>query len=79
MLRGQTSFRYGAEACAPSRVTDIAAALFAKVTASFIPFPSAKAIARAPLKTSPAAVESTASTFIPRIIPVNSSDRTYAP
>jgi len=53
------------------RVTEIEAALFAKITASFRSLPSDIATARAPLNTSPAAVVSTGLTFIPGIKPYN--------
>ena len=65
----KTSFLYGAEACAPRRVIEIEAALFAKTTASFRSFPSARATASAPLNTSAAAVVSTALASTPETIP----------
>ena len=55
-----TSTRYGAEACAPILVTEIDAALLAKVMALTRSVPSAIATASAPLKQSPAAVVSMA-------------------
>ena len=56
------SSRLGAEGCAPSFVTESAAAAFAKRTASRSGRPSTRATASAPQWTSPAAVVSTAST-----------------
>jgi hypothetical protein len=58
-----TSLREGMEAWAPIRVTDIAAAAFAKRSASGNSLPSVRATARAALKVSPAAVASQASTL----------------
>ena len=55
---------YGAEACAPNLVTEIAAALLANRIASFISFECDNATAKAPLKISPAAVVSTAFTLV---------------
>ena len=60
-----TSSLVGMEACAPSRVTEIAAAAFAHSNAAAIPRCSASATANAPLNTSPAAVVSLASTTKP--------------
>ena len=60
-----TSSLVGMEACAPARVTEIAAAAFAHNSAAAIPPPSASPTANAPLKTSPAAVVSLASTTNP--------------
>src|SRR5437867_5138598 len=51
------------EVWAPSRVTEIAAARLAKAIASSRDLPSARATTSAPLKVSPAAVASTASTL----------------
>lgn len=60
-----TSSLTGIEACAPTRVTEIAAAAFAHSSAAGTSRPSASATASAPLKTSPAAVVSLASTTNP--------------
>jgi hypothetical protein len=60
-----TSARAGTEAWAPTRVTEMAAAAFANRSAAPIARPSARATASAPLKVSPAAVVSTASTRKP--------------
>src|SRR5207249_11514800 len=57
-----TSRREGAEACAPQRVTEIAAAAFAKRKARSSGAPSAKATASPALNVSPAAVVSATST-----------------
>src|SRR5271165_4410552 len=57
-----TAARSGAEVCAPIRVTEIAAAAFAKRSASSSFAFSASATASAALNVSPAAVESTACT-----------------
>ncbi len=59
-----TSARVGTELCAPSRVTEIAAAAFANRSASPSGLCSASATASAALKTSPAAVASRAVTGI---------------
>jgi hypothetical protein len=58
-----TSARPGADACAPNRVTDIAAAAFANGIACSIALPSASATASAALNVSPAAVVSRTSTL----------------
>ncbi len=57
-----TSVRPGMELCAPIFVTDNAAALQANAVAANTSFPSAIPTAKAPLKTSPAAVVSIADT-----------------
>ena len=57
-----TSRRDGAEACAPARVTEIAAAAFAKRSACAMGAPSASDTASAALNVSPAAVVSRTST-----------------
>src|SRR5712675_515212 len=59
------SARLGAEGCAPSRVTESAAAALANRTASKTALPSASATLSAPLNMSPAAVESTVLTLKP--------------
>lgn len=63
--KASTSARAGADACAPARVTEIAAAALANRSASGTDFPSASATANAALNTSPAAVVSRASTAKP--------------
>ena len=60
-----TSARVGMEACAPARVTEIAAAALAKRSATFSGCSSASATARAALNVSPAAVVSLATTGKP--------------
>ena len=70
-----TSARVGTEAWAPMRVTEMAAAAFAKRSAGSISSPSASATASAPLNVSPAAVESTASTRNPGTYSVRDRSR----
>jgi hypothetical protein len=66
-ITASTSLRVGAAGCAPIRVTLIAAARLASRAASIKFRPSATIVANTPLKVSPAAVVSTASTFVASI------------
>jgi hypothetical protein len=74
-----TSARVGTEAWAPMRVTERAAAAFAKRNAGSSSTPSDSATARAPLKMSPAAVVSTASTRKPGEYSVRAASRYRQP
>jgi hypothetical protein len=65
LRNSSTSARVGIDAWAPMRVTDIAAAAFANRSAASSSLPSVNATANAPLKVSPAAVASRASTGKP--------------
>jgi hypothetical protein len=56
MMMASTSAREGTEACAPIRVTEIAPAALANVSAASIGICSVSATASAALKVSPAAV-----------------------
>lgn len=78
-IRRVISWRQGAEGWAPNRVTEIAAAAFAKRTASSRGWSSARATANAPLKTSPAAVVSAAFTLNPGTRVCRSGVATKAP
>ena len=63
LRNASTSLRLGTDNMAPRRVTDKAEAALANRSAQSMDWPSASATAREPLKVSPAAVVSTASTL----------------